>query len=511
MYVDKTREIYRMISKPEGQFFLSRPRRFGKSLTLSTLESVFKGEKELFKGLYIYDQPYDWKPYPIIRLAMNKLSAATCAEFEENLASELDWLGSQQGISLSASRPVAKFREMIQQISAGGDKVVILVDEYDKLILDNILDREEVLKIRTLLKQFYGLIKAMEEHIRFSFITGVSKFTQVSIFSDLNNLDDMTMMPEYATICGFTQEECEHYFAEWIDENAVKLGLSRLAYLEKLRRTYNGLRFSKLPTTVYNPVSFTKAMDQGGFDHYWFETGTPTFLLRMLRDGDYNIVEFDDLRLSSDSFSSYEIDHLRVEPLLFQTGYLTIIDYDAATQLFTLGYPNEEVRTAFVKKLADYFTPVPEPRVPDLVEHLRQALIDHDLDGVFEILTTFYARVDYSIKLKHEKYYQTIFYILFTLLGYRIRVEENTSKGRMDAVVETESWIYIFEFKLNMTAQDALAQIHKKAYFEKYRMDERDLTLVGVSFNAESGEIGDWEVEAYVGNPEARCFGHDGA
>lgn len=505
MYVDKTRDIFRMVSRMDGQFFLSRPRRFGKSLTLSTLESVFRGEKELFKGLYIFDQPYDWKVYPLIRLVMNKVSASSCAEFEENLAMELDWLAEKEGLRLRAERPAAKFRELIQILSAGSDKVVILIDEYDKPILDNILDKAEVLKIRTLLKQFYGMIKAMEEHIRFSFITGVSKFTHVSIFSDLNHLDDITMMPDYATLCGFTQEECEGYFSEWIEENAIKNGMDRNVYLEKLRKTYNGLRFSEKPVSVYNPVSFIKAMDQGNFRHHWFETGTPTFLLKLLKEEEEKregakkpapgVKDLDGMRLMADSFSSYEIECLKVEPLLFQTGYLTILDYDPESELYTLGYPNDEVRFAFVKKLSGYFTPVPEAQVPSLLDELVQALKAHDLEEVFEILNVFYARVDYSIRLKHEKYYQTIFYILFTLLGYRIRVEENTNKGRMDAVVETEDRIYIFEFKLNMDAEAAMKQIKERAYFQKYLRTSKALTLVGVAFNPDTGEIGEWKVE----------------
>ncbi len=506
MYVDKTREIHALISKMEGQFFLARPRRFGKSLTLSTLESVFLGERELFKGLYLYDQPYDWKTYPVIRMAMNKLSGPTCAEVEDNLCMELDWQADRQGLNLAAQRPSAKFRELIQKLTATGAKVVILIDEYDKPILDNILNRGEVLRIRTLLKQFYGMIKAMEEQIRFSFITGVSKFTQVSIFSDLNNLDDMTMMPAYATLCGFTQEECERYFAPWIDENATKLDLSREAYLDRLRRRYNGFRFSREPLQVYNPVSFTKAMDHGDFGHYWFETGTLTFLLELLRQEQeklpttrigWGIPDLDGIKLMSDSFSSYEIEHLKVEALLFQTGYLTIVDHDPKAQLYTLGYPNDEVRFAFIKKLSGYFTPVPEARVPDLLEQLRQALVDEDLNRAFEVLGVFYARVDYSIRLKHEKYYQTIFYILFTLLGYRIRVEVNTNKGRMDAVLQTDQRIYIFEFKLNMSAEQALAQIRNKEYCQKYTLDDRPLTLVGVAFNKETGEIADWQAEEY--------------
>ncbi|SLM29225.1 conserved hypothetical protein [Desulfamplus magnetovallimortis] len=505
MYVDKTREIYRMVSKLEGQFFLSRPRRFGKSLTLSTLESVFKGEKVLFKGLYIYDQPFEWKPHPIIRLSMNNLTGNTCEEFQENICMELDWLASKYGIELAAKRPAAKFKELIQKTSDTGGKVVILIDEYDKPILDNIINKNEVLSIRTLLKQFYGMIKALEEHIRFSFITGVSKFTHVSIFSDLNNLDDITMMEDYATICGFTEEECRYYFAEWIDKCAEKNSMSRSQYLEKLRLVYNGFRFSKKPVTVYNPVSFIKAMEQGDFGHYWFETGTPSFLLELLKKAheensqltrpNWTIVDIDGMKLISDTFSSYEVDHIEVEPLMFQTGYVTIRDYDPDSRLYTLGYPNDEVRYAFIKKLSGYFTPVAEARVPSLIEQLRSALVNNNLESVFEILTVFYARVENSIKLKHEKYYQTIFYILFTLLGYRIQVEENTNKGRMDAVVKTPKRIYIFEFKLNMSAQEALQQIRQKEYYQKYALDGRPVTLIGISFNKDSGEIREWKTE----------------
>lgn len=505
MYVDKTREIYRMVDKLEGQFFLSRPRRFGKSLTLSTLESVFRGQKELFKGLYIYDQPYDWKVYPIIRLSMNTLSASTHSEFAENLSLEMDRMARKETVKLWSQRPAQKFNELIDELSQKhGQKVVILIDEYDKPILDNILNTDEVLKIRTLLKQFYGMIKAMEEHIRFSFITGVSKFTHVSIFSDLNNLDDATMMGEYATLCGFTQEEVEHYFTEWIDENALKNQLSREAYLDKVRKVYNGLRFSKDPVTVYNPVSLTKAMDRGDFEHYWFETGTPSFLLELLKrqqdnsfdqQGAWTIPEFDGMKLTSDSFSSYEVENIKVEALLFQTGYLSIVDYEPETNMYSLGYPNDEVRFSFVKRLSDYFTPVPESRVPSLLDQLDHALQKHDMNGVFEVLTVFYAKVDNSIKIQHEKYYQSIFYILFTLLGYRIQVEVNTNKGRMDAVVQSKDRIYIFEFKLNHTAQEALEQIHQREYVQRFLLEGRSLTLVGVAFDGNSGSIAEWKCE----------------
>jgi len=495
MYVDKTKDIFNLILKPKGQYFFSRPRRFGKSLTISTLESIFLGEKELFKGLYIYEQDYDWKKYPIIQIALNNLSSGTAEELEENIVFALRKIAKRNKIKLISSRSYQIFQELIEELSYENGKVVILIDEYDKPILDNILNLEEAEKIRQVLKKFYGQIKACEEYIRFSFITGVSKFTQVSVFSDLNNLDDISMDVNYATMCGFTQEECEKYFAEWINENAEKNKMSKGQYLEKLKEVYNGSRFSEKNVTVYNPVSFTKAMEHGKFKHYWFETGTPTFLLKLLKKYDYFIPNFESIQLKASSFSSYEIDRLRVEPLLYQTGYLTIKDYQLDGDLYTLSYPNREVKEAFVEYLSDYFTPVEREKAPVLIDHLRSALLANNLEEVFEILQIFYAKIDYDIKLQHEKYYQTIFYILFTLLGFRIKVEVSTNKGRMDAVVKTENYIYILEFKLNKSPEIAIAQIKEKEYYQKYLLDKRELILIGVNFTSKTGEIENWKVE----------------
>ena len=498
MYVDKTKDIFKLILKPKGQYFFSRPRRFGKSLTISTLESIFLGEKELFKGLYIYEQDYDWKKYPIIRLSLNGLSSETAEELERKIKFELDDIGEDFNIVLKRDGSSEQFKELIRKLYRKLGKVVILIDEYDKPILDNILNLEEVEKIRQVLKKFYGQIKACEEFIRFSFITGVSKFTQVSVFSDLNNLDDISMDVNYSTMCGFTQEECEEYFAEWIDENAVKNKMSKKDYLEKLRVVYNGSRFSEKNVTIYNPVSFTKAMEHGKFKHYWFETGTPTFLLKLLKKRKYDILRFEKLELTPLSFSSYDIEKLRVEPLLYQTGYLTIKDYDPDSDLYTLSYPNKEVKSAFLEYLTDYFTNVGREDSPSLVEYLRRAFINNDLNEVFEILQTFYAKIDYDIKLKHEKYYQTIFYILFTLLGFRIKVEVSTNKGRMDAVVKTDAYIYILEFKLDKSSEEAIAQIKEKEYYQKYLLDKRELILIGVNFTSKTGEIENWKVEEKI-------------
>ncbi len=496
MYVDKTEDIYRLVSKTDGQFFLSRPRRFGKSLTLSSLESFFLGEKELFKGLFIYDKKnLEWKKYPIIKLAFNGLQASTVEDLEENLSIEMNTIGRRYGIKLETKKSYQRFKELIEELSWNGEKVVILIDEYDKPLLDNILNLKEVTKIKAFLKSFYGIIKAMEEHLRFTFITGVSKFTQVSVFSDLNNLDDITMDQRYAEICGFTQEECEKYFAEWIDENAVKNKMKRTDYLEKLRVLYNGIRFSKKEVTLYNPVSFTKAMDHGGFDYYWFETGTPTFLLKLLQQKDYEVIKLNELELNSRVFSSYEIEKIKIEPLLYQTGYLTVKDYNEETDIFTLSYPNKEVKTAFIEYLTDYFTPVDRADLPTLLEHLVDGLVKNDLEKVFnKVLKVFYAKIDYDIKLKFEKYYQTIFYILFMMLGVRIKTEVKTNDGRMDVVIKTKTHIYIFEFKLDKTTKEAIEQIKEKEYYNRYLLDSRKLVLVGVNFNSKTGEIANWEI-----------------
>ena len=497
MYVDKTEYIYKMVSKYNGQFFLSRPRRFGKSITLSTLESYFKGDKELFKGLYIYDKDdIEWKKHPIIKLSMSAVSSTSTEELDKKLCYDLEYIAETYELELKRDGASEKFKELILKLYNKHTIVVVLIDEYDKPILDNIADTEEVLKIRTFLKSFYGMVKAMEEYLRFTFITGVSKFTQVSVFSDLNNLDDITMDEEYSTICGFTQEECEKYFDEWIEENAKKNKMTKKDYLEKLRVLYNGVRFSRKEIKIYNPVSFTKAMNKGNFDHYWFETGTPSMLLKLLKQNNYDIINFEGLKLKSAAFSSYEVDRISIEALLYQTGYLTIKEYDEKKDEYILSYPNMEVKTAFIEYLADYFTPINKAQYPTLLGHLEEGLIENDLDKIFnKVLIVFYAKIEYNIKLKHEKYYQTIFYVLFMMLGIRIKTEVHTNDGRMDAVIKTDTHIYIFEFKLDKTTDEAIKQIKDKEYYNKYLLDERELVLVGVNFDSDNGSIKEWKKE----------------
>jgi hypothetical protein len=492
MYVDKTKDIYKLVKAMEGQFFLSRPRRFGKSLTLSTLKCIFSGQKELFKGLHIYDQPYDWKQYTIIHLSLNAASSKTGEELEKKLCWLIEDIAERYDIDVSRESASEKFRMLIDRLYNKKGKVVVLIDEYDKPILDNILNKGNVIEIRDILKGFYGIIKACESMIRFTLLTGVSKFARVSIFSDLNNLTDISMDSDFATLCGFTQEECEHYFADYIAENCQKLNMSRTEYFDKLKETYDGIRFTKENVTVYNPVSFTNAMSQADFKNYWYETGTQTFLLKLLLENKYDISLLESLQAPPEAFSSFEVDRLDLMALMYQTGYLTIKGYNDKTEIYTLSYPNREVKESFLRGLSGYFVSPGQKNTAVFVAQLDEAFRNNDLNGVFIVLKTFYANIDYEIKLSYEKYYQTVFYLLFTLLGYHAEVENHTNDGRMDAVIKTSTHIYVIEFKLDKTANEALQQIKDREYLQKFALDQRQKVLIGVDFDSESGQIKEW-------------------
>ena len=494
MYVDKTDYLYKLISVSDGQFFLSRPRRFGKSMTLSALRAIFQGKKESFVDQYIYDKPYDWKQYPIIHISMNTIRADSAENYDMRLSGELDDIAERYNLTLKKSSSSEKLKELILALKTDDTGVVILIDEYDKPILDNILELEKCEKIRSILKSFYGEIKGNEEYIRFAFITGVSKFTQVSIFSDMNNLEDLTMDPKFAGICGFTQEECEKYFAEWIVENAEELEITQAAYLAKLKDMYNGIRFSKKDLSLYNPVSFTNAMDNCELDNYWIETGTPAFLINLMKKDKFNFENIEGIELYKDDFSSYEIDSLSIEALLYQTGYLTIKGYDIEETLFTLDYPNREVRESFIKAVARYYSKESKARVSVVFNKLYTSLLENNLENFIQALKVYYANIDYDIQDKDEQCYQLIFYLVFSNLKFRVKTEVKTNKGRMDAVVETADRIYIFEFKLDQSAQVAIDQIKEKEYYQKYLLDKKELVLVGVNFDSKAGNVDDWKV-----------------
>ncbi len=499
MYVDKTEYIYEMVKNISGQYFLSRPRRFGKSMLLSSFKSYFEGNKEVFKDQYLYNKDLDWKSYPIIHLSMNKIKADTADNYEKRLCKHLDRIANDYEILLDDDNSSMKFEDLILGLSKEKE-VVILIDEYDKPILDNVDNMVECQKIRKILKSFYGQIKAYEEKLRFTFITGVSKFSQVSMFSDMNNLEDITMDPKFAGICGFTQEECEFYFSEWIAENAETLNMDKIAYLAKLKEHYNGVRFSKKDLTLYNPVSFTKAMKDCSFDNYWFETGSPSFLLNLIKKDlaqeEFqeldSLEELENLEVSSSVFSVYEIDNLSIIALLYQTGYLTIKDYDIEEDLYTLGYPNREVRKSFIEKIAFKLTQTAESQVSLIFSKIYKSLLSNQVEDFIKALKTYYACIDYDLKDKNEQCYQLIFYLVFTNLNFRVKAEVKTNHARMDAVVETPDYIYIIEFKVNQSAQVAIDQIKDREYYQRYLLEEKKLILLGVNFDTKAGQINDW-------------------
>ena len=502
MYVDKTDYLYKLIKIQSGQYFLSRPRRFGKSMTLSALKAIFEGKKESFKDQYIYDKPYDWKAYPIIHLSMNTMRADTAENYERRLSKSLDVIAKNYNLTLDVGSSADKFEELILALSKKENDVVVLIDEYDKPILDNVLDLQKCTEIRSILKSFYGQIKANEDKLRFTFITGVSKFTQVSIFSDMNNLEDITMDRKFAGICGFTQEECEKYFAEWITENIEELETTKTAYLAKLKDMYDGIRFTPKKLYLYNPVSFTNAMKNCNFVNYWVQTGTPTFLMNLLKKDYQNnfkdkvdISSFENLKAKSYMFSSYEIDDLGIIPLFYQTGYLTIKDYNIEKDEYILSYPNNEVKESILIRFVELFSKSNRDKIGIMLIKLFDTLEENNMDEFMNTLKVYYANIDYDIQKKDEECYQLIFYLLFSNLNFRINTEVKTNRGRMDAVIETPDRIFIFEFKLDKTAQVAMDQIKDREYYQKYLLAGKELILVGANFDSKKANIGDWIVK----------------
>jgi len=446
LYVDKTRYIYELVGHYKGIYFLSRPRRFGKSLMVSTLDEIFQGNRELFKGLWIDEQAdYDWTPHPVIQLDFSQEMVRNATELEEVLNVYLDDVAQRYDIQLEDGPPNRRFRWLIQEL-AKQSQVVILIDEYDKPILDNIQNLEEADRVRRVLKGFYGVIKAMGDHIRFVFITGIS-----------NNLQ--------GHIAAF----------------AAKKRLTEDALLDNVRRWYDGFRFAPEAERVYNPFSTLLLFKTQRFANYWFETGTPTFLIEMIHQNNYDVESLHNLRVSEMAFSTYDIKQLELIPLLVQTGYLTIKDYDDETQIYTLSYPNYEVENAFLVYLLDAFSSIEQGLSESHLVRMIEALRGYEMDTFFNILKILFANIDYDLHVKNEKYYQTIFYLVFKLMGLRIDAEVKTSVGRIDAVVELVDRLYLFEFKLNKDATVALDQIDAKKYHEKYAAHGKIITRCKVA------------------------------
>lgn len=496
IYVDKTAQIYRLIEPAFCQYFLSRPRRFGKSLLISTLKAIFLGQRELFKGLALDELDFAWKSYPVIHLDLGSCQAASGVELEENLLESVMRCARANGESVSAPRSYQAFMQLCEKLSAKG-KLVILVDEYDKPLLGALGNVALARELLPILKAFYAVIKSTEALQRFALLTGVSKFSKVSVFSDLNNLTDLTMDPRSATLLGYTQEELEANFDDRIDALAAKSDMDRNAILREIRSWYNGYRFAEDAATTYNPVSVMRLFDTGRFSNYWFETGTPTFLIELLKARRLDITDLAGKSVPETAFSTYEIDKLEPLPLLQQTGYLTIAKSAGSSMgmRYTLDYPNREVRSAFETYLAAAYANLDRGQVGSALFEMVDALTAGEVPTFMDRLRIFFANIPYDIQLGDEKYYQSLFHVILSMVGLATEAEVRTESGRIDAVVKTQERIFIFEFKLHGTAAEALAQIKSKRYFDKYRADGRTLILIGTAFDAQSRNLGPFLAE----------------
>jgi len=473
IYIDKTPQIFELL-QGAGYYFFSRPRRFGKSLLLSTLNYIFEGKKKLFKDLWI-ENKIEWKEHPIIRLDFSAMNYRDLG-LESEILDRLKEIAKKYGIKIKARSAKKYFHELILALSKT-EKVVILIDEYDKPIIDY-LEPEQIQTAkehRDIMKNFYGVLKNLDAHIRFLFITGVSKFSKVSIFSDLNHLEDLTIKPYSATLVGYTQSELESYFGERIKEIAQNQGLSYENLLQEIKSWYNG--YSWLGEKVYNPFSVLNYLKSEQIMNFWFETGTPTFLVKLInKEFQFNFesVEADDRILSN-----FNIENIYPLTLLFQTGYLTI-EKQVDLGIYQLKYPNREVKQSLTVHLLGDYTDL--PNINSTARNIKDAFEKHDFELFQEQINVLFSKIPYQIfEAKQEKYYHAVIFLIFQLMGYYVENEVSTSKGRIDSVVFSKTNIYVLEFKINNSAESAISQIREKEYYKKYLDREKPIFLVGIS------------------------------
>lgn len=501
LYVDKTRYISDMLERGR-YYFLSRPRRFGKTLTVSTLRCLFENRRSLFDGLWIAEHGHwDWAEYPIILLDFNTLSHDTPEHFQLDLERSLIRTGAEFGIDLEEPLLKGKFNELILALKKQtGRPAAVLIDEYEKPVIDHLGgggDRMEIARLnRDILKNFLGVMKGWDasRNIRFVFITGVSKFSRVSIFSDLNNLLDITMDKGYSEILGYTEEELDRYFSPHIEQLSKASGLTGPDTRANLKQRYDGYRFSRKAATVYNPFSVLRAFSHLEFGNYWFETGTPTFLVNLLKEKNYNLTAMENLVVGEQVFSTYDLETLSPEALLFQTGYLTI--HDCQDDIFTLSYPNQEVKCAFLKQLMYSFTRHLHGNEQSKFLLLSKHLENENMAAFFETVQSIFATISHTLKTeRNEAYFHTLFYLMVSASGMNVRSEILTNRGRIDLVVEFADKVYIMEFKCGQSARAGLNQIREKGYPEAYRQSGKKVILMGINFSSEKRNLADWEVE----------------
>lgn len=493
-YVDKTDLIFRLVTTGK-YYFLSRPRRFGKSLLVSTMEAYFKGRKELFEGLAVSQLEKEWTEYPVLRLDLSGKAYSEISVLEKVLADRLTQWESEYGCTDTSGIPGIRFENVIRAAhEKTGRQVVILVDEYDKPIVDNLTDENLADAFRTQLQGFYSVLKSQDAHIRLGFLTGVTKLGKLSVFSGLNNLQDISLDARYATLCGITEQELHHNFEEGVKELASANGLSTEECYTKLAQWYDGYRFHPKAVGVYNPFSLLNTLKSLDFRKYWFSTGTPTFLVKYLDAGKFNLSDVSGIRVSSSILSGVNAMKPSALTLLYQAGYLTIRDYDPDIDRYTLVYPNKEVEDGFLESLCEYYTPAITYESSLSVDKFVEDIRTGDANSLMRRFSAFFADMDYQLQGKAELYFQNTMYVMLKLMGQQVQVERHTSNGRIDVLIQTDKYVYILELKRDQDSQDALDQIEQKGYDWPFRADGRQVFKIGATFSTATRRLQDWKL-----------------
>ena len=498
LYIDKTEYIYRMTHSSGCYFFLSRPRRFGKSLLVSTFESYFSGKKELFEGLAIEKLEQKWMEYPVLHFDMSGGKHMEKEQLEDYLSNRLEAEERKWGITHTKRGANDRLTELITTAyEISGKQVVVLIDEYDAPMLDVAHDKETLDVLRNLMRNFFSPLKMCEPMLRFVFLTGITKFSQVSIFSELNNIKNISLDDEYAGVCGITKEELLTQMSEDIDVLAEAQGMTREETIAKLKENYDGYHFSPASPDVFNPYSLLNCFDDKNFGAYWFSSGTPTYLINMLRKFKVLPAKIGRSLARSSAFDAPTENLKTITPLLYQSGYITIKGYDKMSQLFTLDLPNKEIKVGLFESLLPYYLEGMYAEEGDVAIAQMSVLIRQgDMDGALRLLQEFLGTVPYCNNTNYEGHYQQVLFIIFTLLThFVVDVEVHTPNGRVDVVMETEDTLYLIELKLNKSAQAAMQQINLKQYGQRFARCGKPIVKVGVNFDAKKGNIEDWIIE----------------
>ena len=495
LYIDKTNLIYRLVSTGKYYFF-SRPRRFGKSLLISTLEAYYSGRKDLFQGLYIDQQEKDWLSYPILHIDLNAQKYDTSESLDDILNDILTKWEKVYGAEPSEVSLSLRFQGLIQRAAEKtGQNVVILVDEYDKPMLQAIGNNELQDNYRDTLKAFYGALKSKDQYIQFALLTGVTKFSKVSIFSDLNNLMDISFDKRYAELCGITENEIHTWLEEDLQELSVHANMSYEQVCQSLKERYDGYHFTEDSAGLYNPFSLLNTFAKMKFGNYWFETGTPTYLVQLLKQNKCNLSRLSNEVVTADLLDGVDSLTNSPIPVLYQSGYLTIKSYNPRFNVYTLGFPNKEVEEGFISYLLPYYAHVQPAESAFQIMSFIEEIEKGEIDAFLLRLQSFFADTPYELVRDLELHYQNVLFIIFKLLGFYTTAEYHTSEGRIDLIIKTTHFIYLMEFKLEGTAEEALAQINEKHYAVPFQADERKVYKIGINFSNKTRNIQKWIIE----------------